>query len=312
MPQQTYHLAPKGFTPQQWEQFVTEGLLVIENALSKDEIDHYLEAIDRCCASDGKYDPAKFYMADNIVERDPVFAELIDHSRHVGYVYDIYGEQLKLHLSQFFIRRPRDKSQHHWHHDGARVVPYAVFAPELSLQVKISYWLTDLPSSRMGNFVYLPGSHRSQYSQHYHTHESAPDEKVLCVPKGAMTLVQCNTWHRVEPNESDAVRKNIFLAYCPSWICEGDRYQSSPQWLKTLNREQRIIMRSYSHGYHRAKPPAEDFPLFLDRETGCDSDPDADTRVPLHQRKRQTMHEKLRSTATNQANPPDLQRNLKA
>ena len=78
-------------------------------------------------------------------------------------------------------------------------------------------------------------------------------------------------------------------SFCPTalhGICEGDRYASSPEWLKTLNREQRIIMRSYSYGYARAKPPAEDFPLFLDRETGSDSDSDADTPVPLKQRKR--------------------------
>ena len=57
-------------------------------------------------------------------------------------------------------------------------------------------------------------------------------------------------------------------------------------------------MRSYSNGYDRAKPPIEDFPLFLDRETGLASDPDVDERVPLQQRKRRTMHEKLTSTAT--------------
>ena len=294
MTQQTNRLAPKGFTPEQWEQFTTEGFLVVENALSQDEIDYYLEAIDRCCAADAEFDPSKFYMTENVVERDPAFAELIDHPRHVGFAYDIYGELLKMHLSQIFIR-PKGGTHNHWHHDGARVVPYSVFATEMSLQVKISYWLTDLPSDRMGNFVFMPGSHRSQYSQYYWTHESMPGEQILRVPKGAMTVVQCNTWHRVEPNESDTVRKNIFLAYCPSWICEGDRHNSSLNWLKTLNREQRIIMRSYINGYERAKPPIEDFPLFLDRETGLESDPEADTDVPLQQRKRLTMHEKLRS-----------------
>ncbi len=292
MDQQTYRLAPPGFTPEQWEQFTTEGCLVVEDALSQEEIDCYLDAVGRCCAADENYDLSTFYMTENIVERDPVFAALIDHPRHVGYAYDLYGELLKLHLSQIFIR-PRGGDHDHWHHDGARVVPYAVFAPNLSLQVKISYWLTDLPSTKMGNFVYLPGSHRAQYSQHYWTHDSVPGEKIVCVPKGAMTLAQCNTWHRVEPNQSDMVRKNIFLAYCPSWICEGDRFHSSPQWLETLNREQRIIMWSYPNPYDRAKPPAEDFPLFLDRDTGLDSDGDAYGNVPLKQRKRQTMHEKM-------------------
>jgi len=293
MPDNTYRVAPKGFTSEQWGKFMEDGVLMIENALSDDQVDMYLEAIDRLSRADPTYEPGQFYGPDNVVERDPLFAELIDHPRHVGYVYDIYGELLKLHISQAFVR-PRDGTHNGWHPDGARAVPYGVFAPELPLQVKISYWLTDVPNPKMGNFVYMPNSHRSQYFDKYTTNESVPGEKVLCVPRGTMTLVHCNTWHRVEPNESDVTRKNIFLAYCPSWICEADRHQSSPQWLDTLNREQRIIMRSYPVGYDRTKPPAEDFPLFLDRETGADSDPDAGAQVPLRNRKRRTMHEKLK------------------
>ena len=43
----------------------------------------------------------------------------------------------------------------------------------------------------------------------------------------------------------------------PATSCEADRLESDPDWLKTLNREQRIIMRSYTHGYARSKPPKE-------------------------------------------------------
>ena len=122
MSEPQYRRAPRGFTPEQWEQFTTEGMLVIEGALSDDEIDRYIEALDRCCAADSSFDPTTFYMTENIVERDPIFSELIDHPRHLGYVYDIYGELLKLHLSQIFVR-PRDSVHNHWHPDGARVVP---------------------------------------------------------------------------------------------------------------------------------------------------------------------------------------------
>lgn len=47
---------------------------------------------------------------------------------------------------------------------------------------------------------------------------------------------------------------------------------SDPQWVATLNREQRILMRSYDRAYHHAKPPETDVPLFLDRDTGLDRD----------------------------------------
>jgi hypothetical protein len=145
----------------------------------------------------------------------------------------------------------------------------------------------------MGNMVMRPRSQRQQYSEYYDTDESAPDELVLCVPRGTITLMNCNVWHRVEPNESDVVRKNFFLAYCPSWIVAADRLQNDPEWLKTLNREQRIIMRSYSHAYDHTKPPMADFPLFLDRDTGLDHDPGRYAEhVKLGRRKRLLAHEK--------------------
>ncbi len=291
MSESTYRKASPGFTKEQWEEFDREGLLIIEDALTQDEIDYYLSAIDELTASDSNYKEGKFYGPDNLVTKNPVFAELIDHPRHVGYAYDIYGELLKLHVSQAFIR-PHCPSPHVWHPDGARALPYGVFSPRLPLQIKIGYWLTDLPHPKMGNFVCMPGSHRRQYFEQYATHTSMPGEKILCCPKGTMTIIHCGLWHRVEANESDVVRKNIFIAYCPSWLCEADRLECNPDWLKTLNREQRIIMRSYTHGYARSKPPKDDFPLFLDRNTGLASDPELySDDVPSNWRKRKVVVE---------------------
>jgi len=294
MEQITYRPAPPGFSPKQWEQFMEDGLIIIENTLSDEEIQVYLDAIDRVVSADPNYQPGAYLSRQNFVERDPVLASLIDHDRHIGFAYDLYGEQLKLQLSQFFLRTPGGGHNNRWHPDGARALPYGVFSPTLPLQIKIGYWLTDLPQPEMGNFVYRPGSHRQQYLDTYDTHDSLPGERILCVPRGTMTIMHGSIWHRVEPNHSQVTRKNLFLAYCPSWITSADRLTSDPDWLKTLNREQRIIMRSYTHAYSHAKPPAEDFPLFLDRETGLDHDPGmyAD-HVQLARRKRKTWHEKL-------------------
>lgn len=293
-----YRKAPPGFTADQRDQFDREGLIVLENALTEAEIQRYVDTIDHLTAKDPKFKPDQFYSKENIVELDPVFSELIDHPRHVGFVYDFYGELLKLHVSQFFLR-PRGGAYNLWHPDGARAVPYGVFSPDLPLQIKIGIWLTDLPAPKMGNLVMRPGSQRDQYFEGYDTHNSYPDERVLCVPRGAMTIMNGNVWHRVEPNESDTVRKNIFLAYCPSWIVQADRLQSNPEWLETLNREQRIIMRSYSYAYDHTKPPKTDFPLFLDRDTGLDHDDGLyGPHVENHRRKRKLAHEKAITQAT--------------
>jgi hypothetical protein len=287
-----YRTAPPGFTPEQRAFFDREGYLILPERIPDAEIERYLDAIDRQIKSDPKFSPDKFFARENVVERDPAFAELIDHPRHVGYAYDFYGELLKLHLSQFFVR-PKGGDHNKWHPDGARAVPYQVFSPDLPCQIKVAYWLTDLPEPGMGNIVIRPGSQRQQYFDKYDTHESVEDELVVCVPRGTVMLMNCNVWHRVEPNYSDTVRKNIFLAYCPSWVVAADRLQNDPEWLKTLSRERRIIMRSYSYAYDHTKPPAADFPLFLDRDTGLDHDPDRyPDHVAVSRRKRLLAHEK--------------------
>ena len=114
---------------------------------------------------------------------------------------------------------------------------------------------------------------------------------------GTLTIYNGNLWHRVEPNETDVERRNFFLSYCPSWVTAGDHYFSDDGWLATLTREQRIIMRSYRHPHGLTNPDAEDFPLFLDRETGADSDPDPQAHVPLRIRKRTTAAEKRLAAA---------------
>lgn len=294
----TYHIAPPGFSEEEWETFARDGILFFADALDDEAIEALADAIDRVCADSPKYQEGQTFGCENIVERDPAFTALIDHPRHVGYAYDLFGELLKLHQSQFFIRPPGGERYNIWHPDGARAVPYGTFSPALPLQIKIGFWLTDLLEAKMGNLVVLPGSHREQYVDQYDTHESIPGEQVVCVKRGTMTLMNSSIWHRVEPNDSDSVRKNIFFAYCPAWVTPADRVLSDPAWLETLNREQRIIMRSYTHAYHNAKPPAEDFPLFLDRERGSDRDPDAyREHVKLHRRKRATWAEKRQAIA---------------
>ena len=289
-------VAPRGFTDEQWQEFQEQGLVRIENALSPDEIGHYLAAVDRVAAADPSYRPGRSLRKENAVELDPAIAELIDHDRHVGYVYDVFGEMLKLLRSDLRIRA-RGTERNAWHPDSPRALPYQVFSPELPLRMSVGYWLTDLPAPRMGNFVYVPGSHRSQHLEQYHTHDSAPGEEILCVQAGTLTIYNGNLWHRVEPNETDVERKNFFLSYCPSWVTAGDHYFSDDEWLATLTREQRIIMRSYRHPHGLTNPDAEDFPLFLDRETGADSDPNPQANVPLRIRKRTTAAEKRLAAA---------------
>ena len=102
----TCRVAPDGFTVDQWETFNRDGIIFIENALINQEIDDYLSAINDLTDQSGRYKEGNFLGHDNIVEKSPLFANLIDPPRHIGYAYDLFGELLKLHQSQVFIRPP--------------------------------------------------------------------------------------------------------------------------------------------------------------------------------------------------------------
>src|SRR5438128_253723 len=87
--------APPGFTREQWHFFEPEGYLLIEDAIPAAEVRRYIEAADRIAADHFRQNPGKpFTPWSGIAHLDPVFTELIDHHRHIGFAYDIYGELL--------------------------------------------------------------------------------------------------------------------------------------------------------------------------------------------------------------------------
>jgi hypothetical protein len=292
-----FRRAPAGFTLDQWRAFNHRGLLLIEDAFSEAELEFWLRAVRRVGRATGR-NPLDFFTLRNFVEADPAFASLIDHPAYVGFVYDLYGEMLKLQLSELFVRAPGGGARpERWHIDGPRVVPYSAFAPDMPMQVKVGVWLTDVLRPSMGNLAFVPGSHRDQYFDAYDTDESAPGEEQLLVRRGSLTLMNTALWHRTVHNDNAVARVNLYLGYSPSWLPTSDRNTSDPAWLAGLNREQRIIMRSYADAFTHAKPPPTDYPLFLERETGTDREPGRyREHIRLFHRKRTTAGERLRAT----------------
>lgn len=284
--------APAGFTEASWERFRRDGFLVVPGALSPREVERLSAVVGGFAAARG---PGDSFDVTRAVERHPELERLIDHEAHIGYAYDLYGEATKLLLSQFFVRPPSAALRNEWHFDGPRLLPFEVFSERLPLRLKVGYWLTPLPRRKMGNLLYVPGSHHEPYLPEYRTHRPHAEERALLVEPGAMTLMWSGLWHRVEENDSDATRLNVFLEYGPSWITAADRFGCDPAWRESLPRERRILMRPYEHANSFIKPPEEDVPLFLPREAGLGADQTRYVQdVPAHLRKHRTWAEARR------------------
>lgn len=181
-PRAPFQRAPRGFSPHLRAQFDRNGLVIVPDALEAEAVSRYLEAVDRVVGGhDIEHHP--FFSRENVVELDTAFEDLIDHPRHVGFVYDLFGEQLMLHSSQVFIRGGPSGPGNQWHPDGPRALPYGVFTSR-PVQVKIAYWPTDVPVAGMANLVVRPGSQNDQYFEGYDTWDEAGDELVLCPASG--------------------------------------------------------------------------------------------------------------------------------
>ncbi|WP_336047952.1 phytanoyl-CoA dioxygenase family protein [Streptomyces sp. CA2R101] len=275
--------SPKGFTRETWEMFARDGILVIENALTATEVETLVAAVEK------QRNPTSW----NIVETDVRFTPLIDLPAHIGYVYDVYGEMLKLLRSEFFKREPQQPIRNRWHFDGPRVLPFEVFSPKVPLRIKVGYWLTPLTTENRGNLVYIPGSHHWAHLPQYHTHEPHPQERQLTIGPGAMTLMWSGIWHRVAENNGEDTRLNLFLEYGPSWIVSSDRVSSDPEWMSGLSRTRRILMRDYEHPNNLVKLPEGDVPLYLPRPGELDPEAELYTdNVPPALRKRSTWLER--------------------
>lgn len=241
----------KELSRSEWDEFSRTGLIIREQVLDQHEIEELIQAIDR--------QPA--FAQWSAVEKDPQFADLIDHEEHFWIIYDIFGEASKLTRSEYFCRDPGSIQRNRWHFDGPRNLTFQAYRALLPFRVKVAYWLTDLTSENMDNFTFIPGSHREDVFDGYHTHEPYPEEVHVVVPAGSMPIMWGGLWHRVAPNESEVVRKNVFLEYGPSWLVSGDQIGCDPEWLGTRTRRQRILMRDYSSSPNDyIKIPKNDIP----------------------------------------------------
>jgi hypothetical protein len=287
---ETQRKAPAGFTPQEWTEFDREGFIHRPGGIEPEAVARYRAACEEIMAQHADYDPAHAFRVANVLPQHEAFRDLIDADRHVGYAYDLYGDQLQLVQSDMFVRPPGGLVNQ-WHIDGPRAVPYRVFSPVLPLKLRIGYWLTDVPEEGMGNYVYVPRSHRADYPGEHGGIGDVPGQRTLTGPAGTMTVAHSSLWHRIDANRSDRTRITLFLTYAPSWL--AGYYEYPRDWMDGLGREQRIILRAYTDGEEFIRPPREDLPLFAE-----DVESVGPAETDMHKIRRTTRYERTLRGAT--------------
>ena len=206
------------------EVFERDGYVVLEGALSPDELARLTEAVDRVYRSE-RPDGGPLHLLA-FCGREAAFLELLDHPSTLPLVVDLLGANIHMYHCHLDVHPPEIDAGTRpwmWHQDGGIVNRDLETSPRPRLAVKLAYFLSDVSERGRGNFVVLPGSQRSN------TIDRPPDDDndlpgavPILARAGDAVLFDRRLWHMRGRNASALTRKAVFLAYTFRWVRARD------------------------------------------------------------------------------------------
>jgi phytanoyl-CoA hydroxylase len=228
----------KALTSEQCEFYKEIGYLIIEDFLSRPEIDGLLGALDRVviekarglATDNGDFNlektsggfsgdviaPGLLRKIQSIVDYSPEFAALCESKKMLDAVEDLIGSTIYYHSSKLMFKPARHGGIKPWHQDYAY---WASTKPE-----QITCWLAlDDATPENGCMQLIPGSHKYGLVKHVHEElqidlKNVPTEKIKVAPMkaGSLLLFHVLTLHHSGPNRSDKNRRAFIVDYDPN------------------------------------------------------------------------------------------------
>jgi ectoine hydroxylase-related dioxygenase (phytanoyl-CoA dioxygenase family) len=206
------------------QDFERDGFAVIPEALSPDEVERLGAAVDRVYAAERGDDGGPLHLLA-FCGREAAFLELLDHPSTMALVVDALGPNVFMYHCHLDVHPPEPDLARPWmwHQDGGVVNRDLEGSPRPRLSVKLAYFLTDVSEPGRGNFVVLPGSHRSNSIQR------PPDDDndlagamPVLARAGDAVMFDRRVWHMRSRNASELTRKALFYAYTFRWVRPRD------------------------------------------------------------------------------------------
>ncbi len=224
-------------TPDEKNQFETQGYLIIENSLSAEQIAQLTIAtdaiFDRKLSEGHGANSNLFY--PNLLPDDPQFQNLVDYERLLPKVWELLGWNIYLYHAHAIITpsngEPPHKRTFGWHQDSGRVNQEIECHPRPRLSLKVAYFLSDASEPGRGNFWILPGSHLQDEISLPEGCIGQPEGAIpVCVKPGTAVLFDRRLWHTASPNWSSITRKVLFYGYSYRWLRTKDNMTVQHLW----------------------------------------------------------------------------------
>ncbi len=242
-------------TDEQRVQWRDNGYILIKGALSRKQAGDYLaaadEVIERYLAERPKVQEQRAFTIIQTVEESPAFDSLIDHSGTFGIILDLMGPYIQVMGTQIYVRYPSTDQLTGWHTDaGPSLQQIRVEPDSLPLNLKIQYFLTDIPHPDRANFCLVPGSHRVLFPEEGFSGARQPEGAIqICAEAGDVALFPHNLWHSVAPHNGAGVRRSVTFRYGQMWSRPYDYEKAPPAVLARMTARQRRLMGDMGPNY---------------------------------------------------------------
>ena len=245
------------------EAFERDGYVVLQGALTPAEVDRLTEAVDRIYAVELPDGGPLHLLA--FCGREEVFLELLDHPTTLPFVVDVLGPNILMHHCHLDVHPPEVLEAARpwmWHQDGGVVNRDLESSPRPRLSLKIAYFLTDLSAPGRGNFVVLPGSHRSNEIDRPADDDNAlPGAVPILAKPGDAVVFDRRLWHMRSPNASTLTRKALFYAYTFRWIRARDDLRVRADLTHVITPVRAQLLGAGAHAIDFWMPDLVDLPL---------------------------------------------------
>ena len=265
-------------TGQQRSEFDRNGFLVIENALTNDEISRYRQVIDRfdhtisenyggVINSTARKTGELLELRNSVAQADELL-DLMVQPTTFPLLTQLMNGHITLTTSHAFIRptspkgTKKDSMQIGWHRDGPAysaseqngVLPWLI--------TKIGYFLTDTTIPDCGALRIVPGSHKYSGPAPVAEGESEPYGAIeVKVKAGSAVFLDNRLFHSVGPNFSLLARETIYIGYCWRYVKSIDFVEQPKELLDKCTPIQRQLLGDASSPLAYFLPTQTDTPL---------------------------------------------------
>jgi ectoine hydroxylase len=220
--------------------FERDGYVVLEGALSPDEVERMKAALDRVYAEEvraGSLEDGGPLHTLAFCGRDATFLELLDHPAVLPTIVELLGPNIYMYHCHCDVHPPEDDKPQPWgwHQDGGVMNRDLESEPRPRISVKVGYFLSDVSEPGRGNFMVLPGSHlQNRMDRPEDDNNDVPGATPILAKPGDALLFDRRLWHMRSPNRSDITRRAMFFAYIYRWVRPRDELPIRPEVLHAV------------------------------------------------------------------------------